>query len=58
MKDLVYKIQSIPGVSVHIPDHGIISIGNGSGYNPRIQSKGIDAIKPRLAIIKQPFFKK
>jgi hypothetical protein len=41
IKELVDKIQSVPGVSVHIPDHDIISIGNGSGYNPRIQTKGI-----------------
>jgi hypothetical protein len=42
-KELVYTIESIPGVSIHIPNHGIISIGNGSGYNPRVQTKGISS---------------
>ena len=44
MKELVDKIQSIPGVSVHIPDDGIISIGNGSGFNPRIDVKNINSV--------------
>ena len=45
LKKLVYQIESIDGVSVHIPSSHLISIGNGSGYNPRIQVKNIVAVE-------------
>lgn len=45
LKELVYKIESIKGVSVHLPSENIISIGNGSSYNPRVLVKEIVSLQ-------------
>ena len=44
MKEVVDKIQKIRWVSVHFPGPDIISIGNGSSFNPRINVKEISSI--------------
>ena len=41
VKELVSILHSIEGVSVHDPSPQLISIGNSSGFNPRIQVKNI-----------------